>query len=356
MKFLLESPGELSYRGELVLPVESAEAAAQNIQIVNQQETGGRMSVGTEQHVNINISGRQDQSWTDEVRYTAVELYRVGSDSASRVAGGIKRPLFDHPAGAAIFTRISLRIRKGKAVRHVCLLGGTSVRLGKQRGNDIVLRLLPPDPQEDALWGRISRNHAEIHLTPHGAEWRNGPCTNGTMVDGRKLAANQSMPLRPAQLLRPADVLGLQCTQIAESPIEATPDAYTSFERRLGRPQTEHAPTGPLAALRINRVGNFDHLEEYLLIQRGCTLGSDLGCGIVIPDGSVSMRHALILFNSHGFWLEPLQRQSPTSLDGEQIPLHRLVRLTPGMSPLRLGDVEIGVSAWQQWFVDVPMQ
>jgi hypothetical protein len=355
LSFRMETDDQPAYVGRLIFPVDAANEAAPIIQIHNQQSNDARIAVGQEANINVHVAGRSDRSWTDEPRYVLVELARVGSASASRVVGGTKRAHDDDRAPEIIVTKLSLRIRKGANVRNICLLGGTSLKLGKKReGNDVVLRLIPPDEPEHARqWGRISREHGEILFTSTGAEWRNGECSNGTLVDGKSLGSRQAVPLRNVQSVNPAGVLELRCTLIHEAPALAATDAYARFEKSLGALPVSHQPVGPLAAVRVNRVNNIEGLEEYLLVQRGCTIGSDVGNGIVLAEPSVSVRHALLLFNRHGFWLEPIQKQRPTLWDGEQIPAHRLVRLVPGMSPLHLGDVEIGVSTYQQWFVDV---
>lgn len=355
IQFRVEAAGGDEFSGEYLLDVAPAVDAAQVIQIHNQQTNDARIAVGQEAHINVHVAGREDRSPSEPAAWLPVSLHRVGSAPVARVASGLKQPWRPYVPGREVVSRLSLRIRKGNTTRNICLLGGSCLRIGKQRGqNDVVLRIIPPHPDFDRLWGRVSRRHAEVHFTPAGAEWRNGECGNGTLVDGRLLAARQSVPIRQNQVFRPAGVqeLDLQCTLIAASPADADPEAYHRFARKLGA--AEGPPSvGPYAGLRLTRVNNWGGNEEYLLLQRGCGIGSDAGNGLVIPDASVSLNHALLLYNACGFWLEPIQQQQPTRIDGQPVGPHKLVQLLPGMPPLQLGDVEVGVTEFQQWYIDV---
>ncbi|MDA0282909.1 MAG: FHA domain-containing protein, partial [Planctomycetota bacterium] len=191
-----------------------------------------------------------------------------------------------------------------------------------------------------------------IQFTADGAIWKNLDCQNGTVVNGQLAGPFQAIPLKPTRRFSPANSFELSCTLCTQSAASINEAAYEKFRASLGE-ANPHQAFGPLSAVRINRIGNLNHMEEYVLVQKSVYLGSHTGNGVVINDPSVAMTHASILFNEHGFWLEPVQAQYPTRIDGEQIPLHRLVRLVPGMSPVQVGDVEIGVAGMEQYYLDV---
>ncbi|MBI1917329.1 MAG: FHA domain-containing protein [Planctomycetes bacterium] len=122
-----------------------------------------------------------------------------------------KRVFGEPPAQRFEATRICLRVAGGTAARNLCLLAQREVRLGKNRENDIVLRVLPSTPENDDLTSRISRTHAVVRLAADGVVWQNANCQNGTIVAGKVLPAGASCPLLPGTIVRPANVLSLKC-------------------------------------------------------------------------------------------------------------------------------------------------
>lgn len=348
--FRTETDEAVCFQGQDVLAVKSDTESGPNIHVTNMQsqdhaELGGMQKA----NINVHVPGEAADDRSSEFRPIALRRVAAGHRPQSATTG-VKRPWSAVPADSVPLTRLSLRIRSQGVTRNVCLLGGTQFSLGKQRGRDIVLRLYPKSPEGDRLWRRISREHAQIEFTSDDVMWRNGNCSNGTVVDGRTVGPEQCFSL--PRKVQPANAIGLACTRVKTSPIAGNEAAYDRFCGTLESRGNGHIPQGPLSAVCIRRTDNLSELEEYVVVQRGVWIGSD-SAGIRINSDSVCPHHAAIIYNEHGFWLEATQTQSPTTMNGRQIPPHRLVRLAPGMAAIQVGDVEIGVHEPGQYFLDV---
>lgn len=294
------------------------------------------LGVQTEQH----RQGRR----MDEIYEAVLEMKRApaGAPAAEKTAlGGL-------PASRFEATRLCLRVGDGPS-RNVCLLAQREVRLGKNRDNDVVLRVLPASAEHDALTGRISRTHAVVRLTPEGAFWVNTNCQNGTLVAGKPLAAAASCPLLPGTIVRPANVLSLKCG-VYSGGAPADGEAYRRFEQALGVQPL--AQPGGVQAVRMTRVDNLPGVEEYVVFPRTALLGSDPSCPLHLPHPSVSPVHAQVVWLGQSFWLEPLQAGRPTLAGGRPVPLDHLAPLAPGLV-LQVGDVRVETVAFQQCHLDL---
>ena len=100
----------------------------------------------------------------------------------------------------------------------------------------------------------------------------------------------------------------------------------------------------PVAAgLRVMDCGETGLTAGDLLpLDRSTTLGRSLGSGIVLPDASVSTRHAALTNENDCWWIQDLGSTNGTHLNGvlvhRKLPLRSNDVLTLGQVQLRLED------------------
>jgi pSer/pThr/pTyr-binding forkhead associated (FHA) protein len=268
-----------------------------------------------------------------------VRAFRAAAGQADkRVAAGFEGRRFEA-------TRLCLRV----GGRNVCLLARREVRLGKNRDNDVVVRILPPSPANDVLTDRISRHHALLQFTRDEVVWRNLGCANGTVAAGQPLPAGASRALHQGATVSPAGVLPLSCTLCFDEP-PAGAAVYGRFEQRLGFPGAPPAPQR-VQAVRLRRQDGLAGREEYVIFPRGVFVGSDPACPVRVEDPSAAPLHAQILWLGGSFWLEPLQASRATLAEGRPVAPDHLVPVYPGLT-LTLGVTEVTVAPYQQMHVD----
>jgi DNA-binding winged helix-turn-helix (wHTH) protein len=105
---------------------------------------------------------------------------------------------------------------------------------------------------------------------------------------------------------------------------------YSFIAEVIEVPRTDTSvPTGPLPTLHIG-------VRRVVLGHGTVVVGRDPSCDVVIPEGSVSKRHARITSGPRGAEVEDLHSKNGTRLDGS--PVTR-ARVKSG-ARLRLGNVE----------------
>lgn len=320
--------------------------------VIDQRQITGRVVVGTEgTQINLAELARTGVPHAGEFEEVVLSRrQRVDTLHSKAVLPGceaLQRP----------YTSLSWRFRERKGMRNICLVARPEIGVGKQRrdsndprGNDIVLRPLPPTPSNKVLTDRLSRKHARICFTPEGLIWQNLDCRNGTLIDDVLLGPAERRQLTQGAIVRAAGIVPLLCTLFYGDPVETDPP-YTRFESRLPGPPSPPS-VGRVRAARFQRVEELPVREEYLLFQRVITIGNDPSCALHIDHESVASMHAQILLLGGSLWLESCQTRRPSLLAERQIPPDCLVPLRPSQS-LVLGEVEIAVRDFVQEYIDI---
>jgi len=345
----------MEFEGHLTVNVSGAAATTQVINFTDARRIEGRVVVGTEGgNMQVGSPVAAGDPSTDE--FVEVALRPRQQIRALQ----LKRILAGHEHRRVAATRLSLLVRDDAGIRNVCLLACPRFSLGKRRDNDVVLRVLPPGGQNDGLSARITRAHAAVEFTPHGAVWRNNECINGTLVGGAMVAAGQQCLLQQGVEVRPAAVMGLSCDLINDDPTEGEP-GYAQLATRVPAPPTAEPvlaahpwrdTVGPVKAVRLRRSDSLAGLEEYVAFQRGAAVGGGPNCAVQLQHASVYPVHAKIVSLGGSLWIEPCQSVAPTLVDNDELPLDQLAPLRPNLL-LRLGEVEITVTRFQQYYLDI---
>ncbi len=193
--------------------------------------------------------------------------------------------------------------------------------LGREADCDIVV----PDDQASRHHAELRWDHGHVHLVDRGS-------LNGTRVNGQGVLGQ--VPLRDGDVIE----IGSQRYRfeyLAAPPRAPTPSGPVATDaeetRKVPSPAAAiiRAPSLPIALALI--VGNGPEPgKRWNLDGPLTTVGRDAACEICLPDSSVSRRHAQIVRQASGLYVQDLDSQNGTLLNGKPL-------LAP--APLRAGDV-----------------
>ncbi len=221
----------------------------------------------------------------------------------------------------------------GSYVGHQVALSRQAILLGRERDNDILL--------EAEL---ASRYHAELHLEHGHAYLKDCGSMNGTSVNGQRVWG--LAPLQHGDVL---DIGGQRfryedALAPPGSPAKALLSAPRGDDPHLAETAALAALPGPARAAPVipgelivsggpNAGGRFE-VQGSLM-----TIGRDSACEVVIPDSSISRRHAQLVRQESGLYVHDLGSRNGTAVNGQRLSApHRLEdgdTLTVGNIPLR---------------------
>ena len=238
-------------------------------------------------------------------------------------------------------TQLALQFRLDGHLRNVCLFAQPIVTLGKERGNDIVLRALPRSTRNDDQTSRISRHHSEIRLSGTHVEWVNLKCSNGTFIDQDRLPPESTTTIHHGATISPAGALNMGI------------DVYSENVGTEGQ-AVEHLEGAHMhvSSVRMRRLDSLSGLEQYILFDRQVGIGRSSDCPILIPAQSVAKHHADIRHCAGGFELVLRDPGALTYINRRRVTSPEPLRIQPG-DTLRLGDVQIDVSEKRQLYLDI---
>lgn len=230
-------------------------------------------------------------------------------------------------SGASTGCRLMLKFPDG---RRTLIYAQDSLRLGRNRdrGNDVVLRCLPRNPENDRTSLSISKSHCRIGLTREGVVVGDLGSSTGTTLDRQRLNGERPQPLSSqydgqTHLLTLADnfELGVRLfsTPAAHQDprLQVSPETYTEAVRcRIPETWSTAAASG-IEAVRIERRSNLP-AEEYVLLFRQAWLGSTDDCAIRLPPTLRRTRSLRLVYLGQQFWLERLDDQSELLIDGHE--------------------------------------
>ena len=222
----------------------------------------------------------------------------------------------------------------GSYISQQVALSRQVILLGRERDNDILL--------EAEL---ASRYHAELHLEHGRAYLKDCGSMNGTSVNGQRVWG--LAPLQHGDVLdiggqrfRYEDALALPgspAKALLSAPRSEAPHlAETAALPALAAPPGRGAPAVPgrLIVSGGPNAGSTFEVQGSLV-----TIGRDSGCEVVIPDSSISRRHAQLVRQESGLYVHDLGSRNGTAVNGQRLSApHRLAdgdTLTVGNIPLR---------------------
>lgn len=250
----------------------------------------------------------------------------------------------------------SALITLAQSRKRIFLFSKPIISLGRNNGNDMVLRLLPNQPESDYPENyrkslQIGASHAEIinedgrfYLCEIEKEDGKGS-TNGTFLNNRKVGLRRERrPLEDACRINIANVLELECRFLWNTKKQRRESRmHNSCMTVLGDVSDSCFgidKQSPVNTIRIARINNLCDAEEYLIVIREATIGRSAGNGIVIESETVSDIHAKLFFREDRYWIEDLNSRHGTAVNGERIEPGRENALDP-QARITIGDVSL---------------
>ena len=221
----------------------------------------------------------------------------------------------------------------GRYQQRQVALSRQAILLGRERDNDILL--------ETDL---ASRYHAELRLERGRAYLLDRGSMNGTSVNGQKIWG-----LAP---LQDGDVLEIGGQRFRYSDLHPQANGPAKAPTRSERASDEYdADTAALPALAAQSPrpavtagqlvlnGGPGAGQVFALNKALLTIGRGSECDVVIPDVSISRRHAQILRQETGWYVQDLGSRNGTAINGQRLSAPGRLEdgdtLTVGAVPLR---------------------
>lgn len=262
--------------------------------------------------------------------------------------------------------RLSYEIKGGK--QNILLLSKPKITFGKQRDNDIALRIFPckEDDKTDLNYqrtGRISRLHGIFKLNDEGFFVKD-ESTHGIFFNNKKLKREENFKLKDASSIRIDIFLELGFKICKRLPSHACPTidewleitGERAFHTEDNRKLINICKSSDMEAITIERLNNIPQ-EKYIILISAATIGRAKQNAIVIHDDSVSEIHARILFFNSTYYLQDFGSTDGTLITNEQLEIidyklkrNELAPLIPG-TKIKLGDVEISFNHFQQLYL-----
>lgn len=212
------------------------------------------------------------------------------------------------------------------------MLSRQIILLGREWDNDILLEA-----------DLASRYHAELHLERGKAYIKDCGSMNGTSINGQKVWG--LAPLQHGDMLdiggqrfRYEDLMP-QAASAVKALLPAPSDATLRNVETAALPALAGLPipTAVNGRLLVNGgpgAGTIIEVTGALL-----TIGRGSECDVVIPDTSISRRHAQIIRQESGLYVQDLESRNGTAINGQRLSAPRRLEdgdtLTVGAIPLR---------------------
>jgi pSer/pThr/pTyr-binding forkhead associated (FHA) protein len=217
---------------------------------------------------------------------------------------------------------------------------GAQIGRGLQAGNDIVL--------DD---GMVSKKHARILYENGQFFLHDENSTNGTYIGEAQLASGATVPVRSGDMLR----IGMTYIRFALTPQNTPPPPDPTMPA-----PPRHTPPPPPGWKEGETRFDWEGREEFrssvganafrLVAQNGeihplaseMTVGRALTGDITLIGNGVATQHARLTIQGGNLYVEDLNTQGGTTVNGERIPAHFKVALYDG-DTIAFGDVELHV-------------
>ncbi len=201
--------------------------------------------------------------------------------------------------------------------------------LGREADCDIVV----PDEQASRHHAEVYWDHGRVQLVDRGS-------LNGTRVNGQGVLGQ--VPLREGDIVEIGSLrYRFEQAAAVPSPIDASPASESASDveetRKVpGVPKAQTTIPMPPSVLALVAVSGPRPGARWELRGALTTIGRDAGCEVSLPDSSVSRRHAQVVRQVSGLYVQDLDSQNGTLLNGQ--PLLAPAALRPG-DLLRVGEV-----------------
>ncbi|MCG3174202.1 MAG: hypothetical protein GMKNLPBB_02430 [Myxococcota bacterium] len=234
------------------------------------------------------------------------------------------------------FIYSTFAIRAGRAEFH------DNPATGERDRSNLRLKILPlGEENNDRLTTRISRSHFRLLAGERETSIEDLQSTRGTSVNEEALQPGQPRVLRDKDVINAARSLELRYHEFRQVALAA------------GESGAEQAAaSGPLLAVRLDRMHNLAGVHSYVIVRQEAVIGSAESAVIRIPEPWMGEHHAAIVNDGGKLCIVNLDPRRGVRLNDEEMALGEVRPLKPG-ARLKFGPVlasfqEISDEDWKQ--------
>jgi hypothetical protein len=211
------------------------------------------------------------------------------------------------------------------------IIAKPAVSLGRNRKNDIVIRVLPKSPENDPLTLRLQGHapHCSVELTADGLRLVDHHTAHGTWLDGKRVSDVADVALdRPTEL----NLAGVLCCRFV--PLRDHPRRTAEEDKRYQRLGLfdESWKLGEQAGIRgvlIERISNLAEAECYLIVYRWVDVPAELPPAF---RGTGPAFSALRIVNIRGqLWVEVRGDEPTLKVEKVALDAGSVLPVTPGV-------------------------
>lgn len=200
---------------------------------------------------------------------------RTGAHFCPACGSGLYKPVDHRARPVAERPILTIRWPGGKTEQHA--LNQRINRVGRAPDNDIILN-----------FPTVSGYHLQLEIAPGGIILTDLNSTNGSQVNGQKIATNAPYTLRSGDTIRIGDLQG------------------NSISMSVKAQSEEITRTRPLG---MHRLGQLPRIS----------IGRDPGCQVHLKHPTVSWRHAEIVRQQGNYALRDLRSANGTFVNGQRV-------------------------------------
>ena len=259
------------------------------------------------------------------------------------------------PTRGSLTDTASLQIQSKDRPVNIVLVAKSKVTLGKNKRNDIVIRICPRSGVNDNQSNQISRNHCCLELTEKGAFIKDNNSVNGTLLDGKAMNASGKQIKANTKELEIGGVLkmSVRCLDDKHSFNKA---AYKEVLNKSLGTLWEMAAKTALNSITLERANNLgandkNGFEKYCLVYRIATIGSASHCSISFADKGLEPLHGAILYHGQRFYLENLSDLTDVAINETTLSKNELEPLSFG-DRIRIARLDMRFLQKEQLFID----
>lgn len=268
-----------------------------------------------------------------------------------QISGTSKRIL--EPETGSLTQSASLQIQHKASPVNIVLVAKDEINLGKNRKNEIVTRICPRLETNDEKTNRISRTHCKIKLTKKGVFVIDSGSANGTLFNSKKVDADGIQIKGSGKVLELAEVISIKVNVLGNK----RQLNISEYEQLIESPgdlwqKASKANLNSITLSRLENLGQNDGkgTENYCLIYRIATIGSDSHASIAFDDKGLEELHAAILYFNQRFYLENLCNLADVFVGDNTVSKNELMPLSFG-DQIRIARLEAEFKQKCQLFV-----
>jgi pSer/pThr/pTyr-binding forkhead associated (FHA) protein len=195
--------------------------------------------------------------------------------------------------------------------------------------NDIACMLLPCNETNNQLSECISRRHLRLAINDANVIVEDLGSANGTFVDGQriegptKIHSNQVINLGHALNLRYRDFRRVQSTRAVNHTLSTCSSLNDCASKVFDLDMETLRRQAPIDAFVLRRINNYRDRLQYLFLLDNAVIGASRNAAICLPNDSLDKRHARLILKNGSLYIEDLDSQNGTYIDGRRMESRR---------------------------------